>query len=118
MQSPMVLDDDKKRELIANMDQGRVNALRKVCHHHLFLWMHCISPAYMHQRAQELSQAGHTKENSTELARALAILQMHHRAVQIEEMKKKHQANEANAGNAAAGPSARTYTSTLLCLHH
>ncbi|EKC99283.1 chromatin structure remodeling complex protein STH1 [Trichosporon asahii var. asahii CBS 8904] len=86
MQSPMVLDDDKKRELIANMDQGRVNALRK--------------------RAQELSQAGHTKENSTELARALAILQMHHRAVQIEEMKKKHQANEANAGNAAAGPSA------------
>lgn len=32
MQSPMVLDDDKKRELIANMDQARVNALRKVSH--------------------------------------------------------------------------------------
>lgn len=42
MQSPMVLDDDKKRELIANMDQARVNALRKVCHHRQSSWMQCI----------------------------------------------------------------------------
>lgn len=55
------------------------------------------------QRAAELQAAGHTKENSTELARAIVILGMHARAVAMEEQKK--QAKGETAQPAASSPS-------------
>ncbi|TXT04831.1 hypothetical protein VHUM_04099 [Vanrija humicola] len=90
--TPVILDDEKKRELIASMDQTRVNALRK--------------------RAAELQAAGHTKENSTEYARTVMILSMHARAVAIGEQKKRAAAAAAATSGTptdenapAAGPS-------------
>jgi hypothetical protein len=56
----------------------------------------------------ELQQAGHTAQQSTELARTLAILNMHARAVQLESEKRKAQADGEAAQAAAAGPSSGT----------
>ncbi|OCF34973.1 ATP-dependent helicase STH1/SNF2 [Kwoniella heveanensis BCC8398] len=82
-----VLDDEKKMEMVKNMDATRVAALQK--------------------RAKDLHLAGHTKETSSELGKILMVLEMYSRAKQSEQEKQAQAAaaaQNANGRSPSSGP--------------
>ncbi|WWC97135.1 hypothetical protein V866_004014 [Kwoniella sp. B9012] len=86
---PVMLDEEKKLELVKGMDLAKLTMLRK--------------------RTAELQAAGHTRETSSELGKLMMILEMYARARQIE-LEKQAKAAAASAqqdtnGDSPAGPS-------------
>ncbi|WVW81713.1 hypothetical protein I302_103709 [Kwoniella bestiolae CBS 10118] len=89
--APVMVDEEKKLELVKGMDVAKLTMLRK--------------------RTAELQAAGHTRETSSELGKLMMVLEMYARARQIEHDKQAKAAAAAAAaqqdanGETSAGPS-------------
>lgn len=81
----MMLDEEKKLEIIKGMGPGKIDSIRKVNYCYLALYSSILRERkLMTQRLTDLQATGATRENNAEFSKMVMILELWNKAQMIE----------------------------------